>query len=77
MFQGLRITAQVLIPGIIGPFIGSQVLQNAETIVGDDGTVSFIPNENIFIASFIAAILIWFALFVIFRLVKKEKKENV
>lgn len=77
MFQGLRITAQVLIPGIIGPFIGSQVLKNAETIVGDDGTVSFIPNENIFIASFIAAIFIWIALFSIFRLVKKEKKENV
>ena len=31
MFQGLRIVAQVLIPGIIGPAIGAKVLANADT----------------------------------------------
>ena len=72
MFQGLRIFSQVLIPGIIGPFIGAEVLKNAETMVGGDGTVSFIPNENIFLAALIAAVVIWAALFVIFRLTKKE-----
>lgn len=69
MFQGQRIIGQVLIPGIIGPAIGAAVLQNAQTIVNDDGTTSFIPNENIFLAAFLAAVLI-FA--VLIPLLKKE-----
>ena len=72
MFQGLRIFSQVLVPGIIGPFVGAQVLKNAETMIGSDGTTSFVPNENIFLAALIAALVIWAALFVVFRLVKKE-----
>ena len=62
MFQGLRICAQVLIPGVIGPAIGAAVLKNAATVVNDDGTTSFIPNENIFLWAFIAAIFVWFVL---------------
>lgn len=48
-FQGLRIVAQVLIPGVIGPAIGNLVLKGAETVVNSDGTSSFIPNVNIFL----------------------------
>lgn len=48
-FQGLRIVAQVLIPGVVGPAIGSLVLRGAETVVNSDGTSSFIPNANIFL----------------------------
>ena len=55
--QGLRIVGQVLIPGIIGPMIGAAVLSNAETITANDGTTSFVPNENIFIAALIALLV--------------------
>ena len=58
MFQGLRIVAQVLIPGVIGPAIGAAVLKNAATVLNDDGTTSFIPNENIFLAAFVAAVFV-------------------
>ena len=51
MFQGLRIFSQVLIPGVIGPYIGAWVLRGAEQMIGDDGTSSFIPNANIFLAA--------------------------
>ena len=71
MFQGLRIVGQVLIPGVIGPAIGAAVLKNAETILNDDGTTSFIPNRNIFLAAFIAAIFIWVALIPLFKKIKK------
>ena len=67
MFQGLRIVGQVLVPGVIGPAIGAAVLKNAETIVNDDGTTSFIPNQNIFLAAFVAGILIWVALLPLLR----------
>ena len=73
MFQGQRIINQVLIPGIIGPAIGAAVLKNAQTILNDDGTASFIPNKNIFLAAFIAGIAVWFALIPLFRMTKKEK----
>ena len=73
MFQGLRIVGQVLIPGVIGPAIGAAVLKNAETILNDDGTTSFIPNRNIFLAAFIAAIFIWVVLMPLFRQLRKEK----
>lgn len=57
MFQGVRIFSQVLIPGIVGPYIGKTVLKNAETIANNDGTFSFLPNENIFLASLVVIVL--------------------
>ena len=71
MFQGLRIVGQVLIPGIIGPYIGAAVLKNAEKIVNSDGTTSFVPNKNIFLAAAVVALL----LSVIFFM-KEDKKKN-
>ena len=62
MFQGQRIIAQVLIPGVIGPAIGAAVLSNAEKVLNNDGTHSFIPNENIFLAAMAAAVCIWLSL---------------
>lgn len=56
--QGVRIFSQVLIPGVVGPAIGKKVLENAEVIVGNDGTTSFIPNENIFLVALIAVVLV-------------------
>ena len=60
MLQGVRIFSQVLIPGVVGPYIGKAVLANAQTLINNDGTESFIPNENIFLAALIpaAAVLI-------------------
>ena len=75
MFQGLRIVGQVLIPGIIGPAIGAQVLKNAETVVNDDGTTSFIPNAAIFVAALGAAILLSTYLIPLCRTMKKEKRK--
>ncbi len=54
-FQGVRIIGQVFVPGLIGPFIGAAVLKNAETIVNSDGTESFLPNANIFLAALVVA----------------------
>ncbi len=77
MFQGLRICAQVLIPGIIGPSIGAAVLKNAETVLNDDGTTSFIPNENIFLVALIAIVFVWFVLVPLFGMGRKGEKDAV
>ena len=73
MFQGLRIVGQVLIPGVVGPAIGAAVLKNAETILNDDGTTSFVPNENIFLVALVVILFIWLVLVPLFR---KEKKHG-
>ena len=56
-FQGVRICSQVLVPGVVGPMIGKKILENAETIIGNDGTAAFVPNANIFLGAAIVAVL--------------------
>jgi MFS family permease len=56
--QGVRIFSQVLVPGVVGPAIGEKVLKNAEVITNNDGTTSFVPNANIFLAALIAVVLV-------------------
>ena len=57
MFQGVRIFSQVLIPGVVGPMIGTLVLSGAETVKNSDGTESFVPNAFIFLAALLALLL--------------------
>ena len=75
MFQGLRIFSQVLIPGVIGPAIGAAVLKNADKIITSDGTESFLPNENIFIAALAVAIILLPLLFYIFKALKPKTEK--
>ena len=73
-FQGLRILAQVLLPGVIGPAIGAAVLKNAETIVNSDGTTSFRPNNNNFLAALIAEIALALGLGLYLVLARKKER---
>ena len=70
--QGARIFAQVLLPGVIGPYIAQLVLKNAELFVNSDGTTSFIPSRNIFLAALIVAALV----VPFFMIIKEKKNEN-
>ena len=69
MLQGVRICAQVLVPGVIGPKIGSWVLRNAELVPNNDGTFSFLPNQNIFLAALVVA-----AVLTVLLLILRPKK---
>ena len=69
-FQGARIIGQVLVPGTVGSAIGAFVLRNAEQIENSDGTYSFLPNKNIWIAAIITAAVLWVALQALFRMIR-------
>ena len=69
-FQGIRIIGQVLIPGIIGPAIGAFVLRNAEQVLNSDGTYSFLPNQNIFVAAFIVGVVLSVVLYLVFTMMR-------
>ena len=70
MFQGIRIIGQVLIPGIVGPSIGAAVLWNAKSIVNSDGTSSFLPDQRIFLAAFVVALILIGVLLLIFQMIR-------
>ena len=74
MFQGLRIVGQVLIPGVIGPYIGKLVLRNAEIIENNDGTTSFLPNQSIFVSALVVLVIL--ALVIMSILLIKGRKQN-
>ncbi len=76
MLQGVRICAQVLIPGVVGPKIGSWVLANAELVANNDGTFSFLPNENIFLAALVVAAVLT-VLLVILRPKKPVRTQDL
>lgn len=74
--QGIRIVSQVLVPGVVGPYIGTLVLANADTITNSDGTTSFIPSANIFLAALIALLVILPFIFIISK-TQKPKINNL
>ena len=74
-FQGVRIIGQVFIPGLIGPFIGSAVLRNAEVITNSDGTTSFLPNKSIWLAAFIVAVILCLVMEIIRRITEQRKAQ--
>ncbi len=74
--QGVRIFAQVLLPGIIGPYIGQAVLADAARILNGDGTYSFVPNAHIFPAAAAALLLALPPLLLLFRRLRKEGRKE-
>ena len=69
-FQGIRIIGQVLVPGIIGPAIGAFVLRDAEQILNNDGTYSFLPNANIWAAAIVTGLVLCAGLKMIFTMMR-------
>jgi hypothetical protein len=68
----VRIFSQVLVPGVVGPLIGQAVLANAEKIVNNDGTESFVPNANIFLAALVPIVLLAVTLVIYSRTSSKK-----
>ena len=75
MFQGVRIFSQVLVPGVIGPKIGSWILRNADMVENADGTKSFIPNQNIFLGALIAAAVAMIVMILCKKPISKEQEK--
>lgn len=72
-FQGVRIISQVFVPGVIGPYIGSTILKNAEMILNTDGTYSFLPNSNIFFAAMLVIVILSIFLFLVGKKYARNK----
>jgi uncharacterized membrane protein required for colicin V production len=73
-FQGIKMFAQVLIPMLIGPWIGAAAISGDFSYdVGDVlAGYSYNVNPAIFVASAIVIIVVIVTLFLIFKSDKKE-----
>ena len=74
--QGVRIFAQVLVPGIIGPYIGQAVLADAPLIENGDGTTSFVPSADIFLAAAAVLLLVLPLFFAVARRLRIRTSEE-
>lgn len=73
-FQGIRILFYVLIPMIIGPFIGNFVCRfNEITYTNEYGVVTSAPGNVMFWASAAVAILTLIPVIILRRKTKAEK----
>lgn len=73
LFQGVRMVFQVLIPMVVGPYIGAAVIANNSATYIEFGDEKKLPTENIFLA---AAIVGLFAVIPAIVLLKKTKNQS-
>ena len=73
LFQGIRMIFVVLIPMIVGPFLGQLFYsQTAETYTNEYGNLVKLPNEYIYLG---AMFVLLFAIIPLIFLMKSEVKE--
>ena len=57
-FQGIRMIFAVLLPMVIGPFIGSAVIRNSPETYVELGEVKSVPTPGVFLAAAVVLLLI-------------------
>lgn len=72
-FQGIRMIFAVLLPMMIGPFIGAAVIKNSNSTYVELGVVKSVPTPAIFLASAVVLLLVAAP---IFMLKRRERNEN-
>lgn len=76
LFQGIRMVFQVLLPMVIGPYIGAAVISSNSATYEELGSVKHIPTSAIFLASAAVAVLAVIPAAVLYAMQKKKKKES-
>ena len=72
-FQGIRMIFAVLLPMVIGPYIGAAVIKSSNSTYLDLGVVKHVPTPSIFLA---AAVVLLFIVIPISMLKRRECNEN-
>ncbi|MDR1629014.1 MAG: MFS transporter [Oscillospiraceae bacterium] len=70
-YNGIRMIFYVLIPMVIGPFIGSAIIKNGPTYLDEFGAEQFVPNPEIFLGAAVVSLLVFIPLFFIIKNMKK------
>lgn len=72
-FQGIRMIFAVLLPMVIGPYIGAAVIRNSGSTYVELGIVKNVPTPSVFLASAAALLFVVIPVLLIRR---RERREN-
>ena len=72
-FQGIRMIFAVLLPMIIGPSIGAQVIRGSDSTYVDLGQVKTVPTPEIFLAAALVLLLVAVPVLILRRRGKKNE----
>ena len=76
LFQGVRMIFQVLLPMVIGPFIGSAIIRNSESGVYEElGVIKQVPIPGIFLGAAIVLIFTVIPAFILKRIDKRKTEK--
>lgn len=70
-YNGIRMIFYVLIPMVIGPFIGSTIIKNGPTYLDEFGAAQFVPNPEIFLGAAIVSLFVFIPLVFIVKNMKR------
>jgi len=77
VFSGVRMFFFVLVPMVVGPFIGSTIIKNGGTQYLDEfGATQYVPTPHIYLAGAIVALLTFIPLVVILKTNLEKYKEE-
>ena len=74
-FQGIRMVFFVLIPMVVGPYIGDMAISNStRTYLNEFNVETPLPTENMFLAAAVIAIFVFIPLVLLWKNTKSAKK---
>mgnify|MGYP001039274737 CR=1 FL=1 len=77
VFSGIRMIFFIMIPMVIGPFIGSSVIRNsASTYIDEFGIIQSTPTPGIYLAGAIVAIFSFIPIYFVITELRREKHET-
>lgn len=77
VFSGIRMVFYIMIPMVIGPFIGSTVIKNNDLTYTDEfGVLQSIPTPGIFLAGSIVGLLAFIPIYFILKRMGKQNESN-
>ena len=71
-FNGIRMIFFVLVPMVVGPFIGARIIRSGPTFVDEFGAAQSIPNPWIFLGAAAVAVFMFLPMAAIVRRMKGE-----
>ncbi|MBQ6862884.1 MAG: MFS transporter [Clostridia bacterium] len=74
-FQGIRMVFFVLIPMVVGPYIGDMAISNStRTYLNEFNVETPLPTENMFLAAAIISVFVFVPILLLWKESKKNKK---
>ena len=78
VFSGIKMVFFIMVPMIIGPFIGSSVIsRSASTYIDEFGVLQSVPNPGIYLAGAIVGLLAFIPIYFVMKYLKNHNSQAV